>query len=196
MRYPWGYRNDINSLSPWPPGECSQPTWQRLSSPDLGIGRGTDKGGRGTSEWTVCKRGSTASRLHKERLPLPGCGDGTKEGGPFLCDRSFFSSANYRGSHMVVLSWVGPSLARDPTCLTSVVTTVFSFSGEAPGQQAYYSISEPTWITKLTEKQKGSQVPVPTKEPEAKNRATIKEASSVVRCAAAHGTLPQGARTG
>ncbi|XP_029785551.1 acrosomal protein KIAA1210 homolog [Suricata suricatta] len=50
-------------------------------------------------------------------------------------------------------------------------------AGKAPGQQAYPSVSEPTWRTKLTEKQKGSWVPVLTKEWRAKNRATVKEAS-------------------
>ena len=65
-----------------------------------------DKGGKGTGERTVCKRGGTASYLHKELLPLPSCGDGTEEGGLFCAIAVCFHLAinedptrlRYRGS--------------------------------------------------------------------------------------------------
>lgn len=97
---------------------------------------------------------------------------------------------------MVTLSWVGPSLARDAACLTSVVTPFFPFSGKAPGRQEYSSISEPTWITEVKEKQKSSQALLPRKELRTKNRAAIKEPLRAVGHAAAHRTLPKGVRTG
>ncbi|XP_049500193.1 acrosomal protein KIAA1210 homolog isoform X1 [Panthera uncia] len=53
----------------------------------------------------------------------------------------------------------------------------YKVPGKAPGRQEYYSISEPTWITEVKEKQKSSQALLPRKELRTKNRAAIKEPS-------------------
>lgn len=151
-----------------------------------------DKGGRGASQRMVRKliyaRSSCLARLwgwHQRR-------------GPFSMESLFIFIWQLTRIPSGTLTWVGSSLARDPACLTSVLTALLPSSGKALGQHSDCTASEPAWITTVKQKHKSSQVQIPKKETKTKNKAGAKPEAKEPRhggeLAATHRTLQKVTR--
>lgn len=90
------------------------------------------------------------------------------------------------------LLWVGPSQPQDSACLASVLTPLIPFSGKAPGKISGYATLDPSWITRVKQKQKNSLTQVPTQELNiAGAKADTKVPTYEVGSGEAHKTLPQ-----
>lgn len=140
------------------------------------------------------------SDLRKELLPCHVVGMAPKKWGPFSMGSLFIFIWQLTRMPSGTLVWVGPGPARDPACLTSVLTTLLPFSGKALGRQSDYAASEPAWITMVKQRQMSSQAHIPKKEAKTKNKAGAKPEAKEPRRwgepAAAYKTLQKVTRVG